>query len=82
MKVWVWRRRRLPEGADEIAVGVPGGVLALLLAGQLADDREERGQDARCAAVGERFMSVLTSAMIIWVAVTPTPGMPSGWATA
>lgn len=41
------------------------------LAAELAADEH------RCAAVGNRVISIPTSAMIMWAAVIPTPGISS-----
>ena len=80
-----------PGGADgglaqdpgQVGVALAGGVLALLPAGGLADDRERTWPRRPGApAVGNRVMSTPTSATITCAAAGPTPGTVSSRAAA
>src|SRR5215216_4005769 len=72
----------LPEHAGQVAVAVPGGALALLLACRLLDARGELGPRGQVASRGEAAMSVPISARISCAAVRPTPVISSSRSTA
>ena len=60
-----------------VAVAVPGGAVALGLAGRGADAGENFAHEHRCPAVGNRDMSTPTSAMMMAAATGPMPGISS-----
>ena len=73
---------RFTEDPGEVAVAVAGGAVALWSSGGFLDSGANRAHEHRCAAVGNRDMSIPISATMTQAASGPMPGISSSRAAA